>query len=69
MAGDPNLGDRKLSETDLVLRRKMIEAGLGDAASRDTAAKIRTEITETIKDGQQEYDKRVEAELKAAQEG
>ena len=68
MSGDPNIGERKLSETDLVLRRRLIEAGLGDAASRDTASKVRATITSAIKAGQQEYDKRVEAELKAAQE-
>lgn len=68
MAGDPNLSERKLSETDLVLRRKMIEAGLGDAASRNTASKVRDVITNAVKEGKKEYDKRVEAELKAAQE-
>lgn len=69
MAGDPNLGERKLSETDLVLRRKMIEAGLGDGADRDTASQIRNVITMAIKEGQQIYDRRVEEELRAAQEG
>ena len=68
MAGDPNLGDRKLSETDLVLRRKLIEAGLGDAADRDTAARVRETITSAIQVGQLEYNKRVEAELRAAAE-
>lgn len=68
MAGDPNLTDRKLSETDLVLRRKLIEAGFGDGAVRDTAAKLRDTITDAVKDGKQIYDRRVEAELKAAEE-
>ena len=68
MSGDPNLFERKLSETDLVLRRKMIEAGLGDAANRNTAAKVRDIITASIKEGKREYDMRMEAELKAAQE-
>lgn len=67
MAGDPNLNERKLSETDLVLRRKMIEAGLGDAASRDTASKVRDTIVQAITDGKNEYDRRVEKELEAAQ--
>jgi hypothetical protein len=66
MAKDPNIMNMELSANDLALKRKLIEAGLQDTTT--TAEKIRNEVTDAIKDGQKAYEKRVEAEAKAAQE-
>lgn len=68
MSGDPNIMDRNLSANDLVLKRNLIEAGFGQAADRGTAAKIRDEVLDVIEDGRKVYDKKLEAELKAAKE-
>ena len=66
MAKDPNIMNMELSANDLALKRKLIEAGLQDTTT--TAEKIRNEVTDAIKEGQKAYEKRVEAEAKAAQE-
>ena len=66
MAKDPNIMNMELSANDLALKRKLIEAGLQDTTT--TAEKFRNEVTDAIKEGQKAYEKRVEAEAKAAQE-
>ena len=71
MTSDPNILESNLSPNDLVLKRKLIEAGL--EGTTDTAKKIREEVSEAIEDGRKIYEKNLEKELeeaeKAAEQG
>lgn len=67
MQGDPNMLSRNdYSPNDLVLKRKLIEAGLPTTDA--TASKVRDVVQKVIEDGRKLYEKALEAELKAQQE-
>ena len=67
MQGDPNMLIRDdYSPNDLVLKRKLIEAGL--PATETTASKVRDVVQKVIEDGRKIYEKALEEELKAQQE-
>lgn len=69
MASNPNIINAELSANDMVLKRKLIEAGLVDLSNISTTAEGVKEVVEkAVKEGKKEYDKRVEAELEAAEE-
>lgn len=68
MASNPNILEANLNANDMALKRKLIEAGLVDLNSISTTAdNVKEVVEEAIKEGRKEYDKRVEAELEAAE--
>lgn len=62
---DPNLTTTTYTAEELILKRNWLEAGLGEY--NDTADKIADVVANAIKEGQKVYDKRLEEELKAAE--
>lgn len=67
MQGDPNMLRRDdYSPNDLVLKRKLIEAGLPTTDA--TASKVKDVVQKVIEDGRKIYEKALEEELKAQQE-
>lgn len=68
MASNPNILEANLNANDMALKRKLIEAGLVDLNSISTTAdNIKDVVEQAISEGRKEYDKRVEAELEAAE--
>ena len=66
MTKDPNILEAELSPNDLVLKRKLIMAGLEDTFS--TADKVRDEVDRAIEEGRKVYEKRLQEEMQAAKE-
>lgn len=69
MASNPNILTAELSANDMVLKRKLIEAGLVDLNSISSTAKnVKEVVSNAIKEGKKEYDKKMEEQLKNAEE-
>lgn len=70
LAGDPNINEAKLTPEERVLRRHIIESSIGinDSSVNSTASKIQQYVSEIIKEGQKEYERRKEAEAEAMED-
>jgi len=68
MQSDPNMLSREdYSPNDLLLKRKLIEAGLPNIEGATVTDKFREEVQKSIKEGQKIYEKSLEEELKKSQ--
>lgn len=63
---NPNIDEATYTAEELMLKRNWIEAGLGEY--NDTASSIRNVVNTAVDRAKTEYDKRLQEELRAAQE-